>query len=115
MTATSESLITRFYYTVKPFVPLSLRWALRRKRAMGIRERNTEVWPIHQEAGKLPEGWPGWPGGKRFAFVLTHDVEGRNGLGKVQNLAELEMKMGVRSSFNFIPKGGYPVTDQLRE
>lgn len=115
MMATSESLMTRFYYTVKPFVPLRLRWALRRKRAVGIRERNAEVWPIHQAAGTLPEGWPGWPGGKRFAFVLTHDVESKDGLGKVQNLAELEMKLGVRSSFNFIPKGGYPVTDHLRE
>lgn len=114
MAANTDSLITRFYYNVKPFVPRSVRWALRRSRAVGIRERNTDVWPIHEAAGKTPPGWQGWPDGKQFAFVLTHDVESRDGVKKVQNLAELEMKFGVRSSFNFIPEGGYPVPDDLR-
>lgn len=106
--------MTRFYYNVKPFIPRRVRWALRRTQAVGIRERSSDIWPIHEAAGKAPAGWQGWPDGKRFALVLTHDVESRNGLDKVLSLAELEMKFGVRSSFNFIPKGGYPVPDDLR-
>lgn len=106
--------MTKFYYNVKPFIPRRVRWALRRTQAMGIRERSTGVWPINEAAGKTPAGWLGWPDGKRFALVLTHDVESKNGLDKVQNLAELETKFGVRSSFNFIPQGGYPVPDELR-
>ena len=56
-----------------------------------------------------PEAWPGWPDGKRFAFVLTHDVEGQRGLDRVRQLTELEMEFGFRSSFNFIPEGPYSV------
>ena len=114
MPEVSGSFLTRFYYNVKPFVPRSLRWALRRKRAVGIRERNTATWPINGAASATPAGWPGWPGGKRFAVVLTHDVESGEGIGKVRALAELERQFGLCSSFNFIPQGGYDVPDDLR-
>jgi glycosyltransferase involved in cell wall biosynthesis len=61
-----------------------------------------------------PENWPGWPGGKKFAFVLTHDVESRAGLGKCQPLMQLEMELGFYSSFNFVPEGSYRVPAELR-
>lgn len=61
-----------------------------------------------------PEGWNGWPGDKRFALVLTHDVEGISGLKRCRRLMELELELGFRSSFNFIPEGGYPVSSDLR-
>jgi predicted glycosyltransferase len=102
------------YYQVKPFMPKSLRWALRRFRAAGIRKRHAAVWPINEAAGHTPDGWPGWPDGKRFALVLTHDVESQAGVNQVRALAELEMKLGFRSSFNFIPEGGYVVPEALR-
>lgn len=108
-------MLTRFYYSVKPFVPKGLRWTLRRRRAAGILRRSRSIWPIHEAAGATPPGWPGWPEGKRFAFVLTHDVEGPDGVDKVRPLAELEMKHGFRSCFNFIPEGGYRVPDELRD
>jgi len=114
MAANNDSLMTRFYYNVKPFVPRSVRWALRRTRAVGIRERSSDVWPINEAAGKTPSGWQGWPDGKQFALVLTHDVESTTGLDNVEKLAELETSFGVRSSFNFIPEGGYPVPSELR-
>jgi glycosyltransferase involved in cell wall biosynthesis len=62
-----------------------------------------------------PEGWPGWPGGKQFALVLTHDVETKAGLNRVKQLAELEIRLGFRSSFNFIPEADYRVSQELRE
>ena len=62
-----------------------------------------------------PEGWPGWPEGRQFAFVLTHDVESQVGVDRVRALAEFEMKHGFRSSFNFIPEGPYQVSDELRQ
>jgi peptidoglycan/xylan/chitin deacetylase (PgdA/CDA1 family) len=61
-----------------------------------------------------PEGWPGWPGGKKFAVVLTHDVEAKAGLNGCRQLMELEMELGFHSSFNFIPEGGYRVPATLR-
>jgi glycosyltransferase involved in cell wall biosynthesis len=62
-----------------------------------------------------PENWPGWPGGKKFAFVLTHDVESKVGLNRCLSLMQLEQDLGFRSSFNFIPEGGYRVPAELRE
>jgi glycosyltransferase involved in cell wall biosynthesis len=61
-----------------------------------------------------PENWPGWPGGKKFAFVLTHDVESRAGLDKCRSLMQLEMELGFCSSFNFVPEGSYRVPAELR-
>jgi len=103
------------YYALKPYLPLRLRMTLRRCYARRILRRCGEVWPILESAGRKPEGWPGWPDGKQFAFVLTHDVESQTGVDRVRQLAELEMSLGFRSSFNFIPKGSYRLTPQLRE
>jgi hypothetical protein len=75
----------------------------------------TSLWPILERAAQPPEGWPGWPEGKRFALVLTHDVEGRRGLERVRRLAGLEMELGFRSSFNLIPEGDYRPSRALRQ
>ena len=115
MSNVCRPLLTRTYYHVKPFVPKSLRWALRRYRAAGIRKRHAAVWPINRAAGNAPDGWPGWPDGKRFALVLTHDVESQAGVERVRALAEVEMQHGFRSSFNFVPEGEYGVPAALRE
>lgn len=102
------------YYCVKPAIPHSLRLKLRAYLAARKRRRVEGTWPINEAAATPPEGWSGWPGGKSFAFVLTHDVEGRKGLGRCRALAQLEMDLGFRSSFNFVPEGGYEAEFALR-
>lgn len=87
---------------------------LRRLSAGYKRKRCQDVWPISPSAGATPPGWPGWPDGKKFAFVLTHDVEDVVGLEKTRRLAEFEIDQGVRSSFNFIPEGPYQVPAETR-
>jgi len=62
-----------------------------------------------------PANWSGWPSGKRFAVVLTHDVEGQLGVDKCRRLMDLESEMGFRSSFNFVPEGSYRASRALRE
>jgi peptidoglycan/xylan/chitin deacetylase (PgdA/CDA1 family) len=42
-----------------------------------------------------------WPAPHRAAVILTHDVEGAEGLPLVLELADLEQAHGFRSSFNF--------------
>ncbi|MCS7338915.1 MAG: hypothetical protein NZ739_11900, partial [Verrucomicrobiae bacterium] len=108
-------LFRRFYYTIKPFVPWRVRMAVRRAVARHLRARYADAWPILPGSEKPPEGWPGWPSGKKFAFVLTHDVEGQAGLEKVSALMELEMSLGFRSAFYFIPEGEYRVPRELRD
>ena len=105
----------RLYYTVKPLIPRKVRWILRRVHAHRINKVAAGEWPIKPGSEKPPAGWPGWPEGKKFAFVLTHDIESQKGLDKVRELAEVEMELGFRSSFNFIPEGEYRVPKELRD
>ncbi len=88
---------------------------LRRFFALKKRRACKDIWPVNEAASRTPENWPGWPDGKKFAFVLSHDVEGPGGLPKCRQLMELEKALGFRSSFNFVPEGNYRVTQQLRE
>ena len=104
----------RIYYYLKPYIPWRIRIALRRWRAKRLRSSYGRCWPILEAAGKVPEKWQGWPGGKQFAFVLTHDVEGRKGLDRCIQLSELDARCGFRSAFNFVPEGDYVVTPELR-
>lgn len=106
--------ITRFYYTVKPVLPASVRLRLRRWLGFRKREKVRGIWPIYPGSERPPENWPGWPNGKQFALVLTHDVEGQTGYDKIAQLMELELRLGFRSSFNLIPEGEYYCTPELR-
>jgi hypothetical protein len=102
------------YYIVKPAIPHSVRLKLRGQIAARKRRRSTDIWPINESAAKPPEWWSGWPNEKSFAFVLTHDVEGRKGMERSKALAEVEMELGFRSSFNFVPEGEYDTPQSLR-
>jgi glycosyltransferase involved in cell wall biosynthesis len=108
-------ILTKAYYYFKPLIPWSVRMAMRRRLARAARKANADVWPINEKAAAVPSGWPGWPEGKRFAIVLTHDVEGSKGLSRVEDLMKVEQSHGFRSSFNFVPEGEYRVPDALRE
>jgi glycosyltransferase involved in cell wall biosynthesis len=105
----------RLYYRIKPYLPWGFRMALRRIVARRKLKDCGDIWPINKAAGSSPVGWPGWPEGKKFAFVLTHDVEGPEGLAKCRRLMQLEKELGLRSAFNFIPEGDYAVSREQRE
>ena len=108
-------LRNRLYYSVKPLIPQAARLAVRRRGALAMRRTSQNVWPILPGSERPPAHWPGWPEGKKFALVLTHDVEGSSGLAKIPQVMELESKLGFRSSFNLIPEGEYRVTAALRQ
>lgn len=101
-------------YYLKPLVPRRVQIALRSYVALRKLGNCRDVWPIDSESGKMPENWEGWPGRKRFAVVLTHDVETRPGHERCMELAKLEMDLGFRSSFNFVPER-YVVSPTLRK
>jgi len=107
-------LLNKFYYALKPTIPWGVRIAFLRARAIRLRAAHSAVWPIDEKAGVTPPGWPGWPEGKSFALVLTHDVEWTKGLDRIERVMELEKKYGIRSSFNLIPEREYRVSDSLR-
>jgi glycosyltransferase involved in cell wall biosynthesis len=97
-------LVNRLFYTVKPLVPRSVQIYLRRQLAGRKRQACAAIWPIDPNSAKPPEGWPGWPGGKQFALVFSHDVDTRKGYDNVLKLSALEEKLGIRSCFNFVPE-----------
>src|SRR5215472_8357455 len=120
----------RAYYLLKPLLPRSL--VLRgRRRARALAQRTFPLgWPIEDRyrrflwdaaAGVLalhglneaPFIWF-WPDGAAYALVLTHDVETGEGQRFVSQVADLEQRLGLRSSFNFVAER-YPLDHGLIE
>ena len=129
-------LLNKAYYTFKYLVPRRLQIQLRRYYVNRKRSLHADIWPIDPNAAKpLEYGgiwghdaassgmWghdaascphiPDWPDGKKFALVLTHDVETVGSFEKCQILAEIEERRGFRSCFNFVAQD-YQVPAKLR-
>lgn len=102
------------YYAMKPCIPRNVQLMGRRAWIRRMMGQYGSVWPIDDGAGVPPVHWPGWPEKKRFALVLTHDVEGLRGLSRVSRLVEMEGRLGFHSSYNFVPEK-YKVTAELRK
>jgi hypothetical protein len=104
------------FYRVKRFIPRALQLAARRLviRWQGLPE--FPAWPLDlsvvrlvhfyafcvllsQGKSEAPFRWF-WPGRHSAALVLTHDVEGEDGVRLALGLADLEEELGFRSSFN---------------
>ncbi len=105
--------IKDWYYIMKPLIPRPVQFGLRREVATRQRAHNRGRWPICELDGTVPPAFPGWPGGKPFAVVLTHDVESARGLSNCERLADLEETRGLRSTFGFVPLR-YRTPEKLR-
>ena len=103
----------KLYYAVKPLIPRRVQLMLRRLVVRGRLTSCKDVWPICPEAGSAPEGWSGWPQGKQFALVLTHDVDTARGHERCSQLMQVEEQRGFRSSMYFVPER-YCVSADLR-
>jgi glycosyltransferase involved in cell wall biosynthesis len=102
------------YYQVNPLLPRRLLIALRRARARIKLRTHGDLWPIDEKAAPPPRNWQGWPDGKRFAFVMTHDVETDVGLDRCRDLMRIDQEFGIVSSFYFVPER-YEVPKELRD
>ena len=96
----------RLYYQLRPLIPYGLRRFLQQRRKVGV----DKDWYIPREffrqLSEVSSGIPfrlPWPEDAKFAFVLTHDVEEQAGLSIIPRLADLEEKLGFRSSWNLVP------------
>lgn len=124
----------RCYYEVKPLLPRQLCYFLRRLRGPAAQAGFRLGWPIEERYARfqwevaqqllvtlgrpsLPFA-PFWPEGRQYAFVLTHDVETKEGQTFVQTVADLEESCGFRSCVNFVPERyalDHALIDDLRE
>jgi len=126
--ASSRSLALSAYYGVKPLLPRRLQIAMRRLYAKRQMRSEFPRWPIEPllvdrrraELGaeldrRGGEPFPliaNWPEGRRFAAILTHDVEGPAGVANVRRIIEIERRHGFVSSWNFVAEW-YPIEDGL--
>lgn len=97
-----EETIARVYYKIKPLMSRKLQIQVRSIVARQKRRIYQSIWPIDPCAGKPPAGFSGWPNGKKFCVVMTHDVDTARGVERCEQLMALEQEMGFRSSFNFV-------------
>ncbi|MCU0364186.1 MAG: hypothetical protein MUE93_00720 [Ignavibacteriaceae bacterium] len=104
----------KIYYIIRPLIPRSVQIFLRSLLVKRQAKKFKAVWPILPGSERKPKNWKGWPDGKEFAFVITHDVELRKGHDRCRKLLELEEKLGFKSLFNFVAER-YKVDKELRE
>jgi peptidoglycan/xylan/chitin deacetylase (PgdA/CDA1 family) len=109
-----RSALKKIFYIFKPLIPRSLQIFLRRQLVRQQQKKYADVWPILPTSAETPTGWQGWPDGKKFAVVLTHDVELQHGHDRCEQLMKIEKNLGFISSFNFVPER-YDVSPSLRK
>ncbi len=122
------SRATRAYYALKPLMPRWLQLAVRRAYSRLQRRRTFPAWPVepvlverrdaelrrrlHHASDDRVSLVNFWPGGSRYAVVVTHDVEGTAGIANVERVREVERRHGFVSSWYFVAES-YPIPDQL--
>jgi peptidoglycan/xylan/chitin deacetylase (PgdA/CDA1 family) len=104
------------YYCVKSLIPHGLRYRIN---AMAVRARRRSQFPNWPCESALMDFWREWlrqaldtvgmadtwhigfwPNGFKCCIVLTHDVESRAGLERIEAVADIEERHGFRSAWN---------------
>jgi hypothetical protein len=122
-----RSRAIRLYYRLRPFMPKALQIWLRRRYAPVQARARFPRWPAETGLHDFWEflysllesilGHPvpriaAWPNGAAWALVLTHDVETAAGLSAMDAVIEVERSFGFRSSWNFVPRRDYEVSEE---
>jgi peptidoglycan/xylan/chitin deacetylase (PgdA/CDA1 family) len=115
------------YYRMRPLVPRKLQIAARRVFVRAQARAEFPAWPIESslhnlydlllrlftELAQLPLPYLApWPAPYKWALVLTHDVEAYDGYLELDRLRRIEVELGLRSSWNFVPRR-YDVDDRV--
>jgi peptidoglycan/xylan/chitin deacetylase (PgdA/CDA1 family) len=121
------------YYRIKSLIPAALRHRLNSAAIRMRAKREFPRWPcesalieywldwlrINLHALNRSDAWHigFWPGGAKCSIVLTHDVEGRLGMSRMEQMADLEERYNFRSAWN-LPLAQYEIDwnliDRLR-
>jgi peptidoglycan/xylan/chitin deacetylase (PgdA/CDA1 family) len=125
----ARTIAASAYYRVRPIIPRPLQIGLRRRFRHVQTRASFPAWPVEPALHDLYELVLGllaelaqrpvpyiaaWPEPYHWSLVLTHDVETRVGLDNVDAVRRIERELGVRSSWNFVPRR-YEVPDRLVE
>ncbi len=118
------------YYSLRPFMPISLRKYLQRLYLRGWREIITfPEWPVDftveqiyerllvlalkaRRGRPIPFIWF-WPNGAPSCTVVTHDVETQAGVDFCPELMDLNDSFAIKASFQLVPEERYAVPESL--
>lgn len=115
------------YYAVRGLIPRRVQIAMRRSFSKVQARATFPRWPaepalhdfyellfdvVAEVTGEDVPWIAPWPEQYRWALVVTHDVETRDGLDDLDRLRTVERALGYRSSWNFVPKR-YDVDDAV--
>ncbi|MEO8268797.1 MAG: hypothetical protein ABI557_03690 [Aureliella sp.] len=104
----------RLYYQIRRWIPLMLRQRMQqsRNRTLPVGDdwyRQPDFldrWALalkeDLQSGPTPLIHP-WPDGYSHSAIVTHDIETLEGVSRVERLASLEEKLGIRSAWYFVP------------
>ncbi len=124
----ARGLAMHGYYRVRPLLPRRVQIALRRAFARIQARTQFPRWPaetalhdlyaflLGELAALADEPMPyvaPWPKERDWALVLTHDVERAAGYRGLHLLRDVEIEMGFRSAWNFVPERDYEVEDSV--
>ena len=121
-----ESALRKVYYLVRPLLTVSVRKHLQRIRLRDWNEIPFPSWPVDSTVerilemllilllkahavDKIPFVWF-WPNGFPSCAIMTHDVEALPGRDFCSHLMDLDDAYGIKSSFQIVPEGRYPVS-----
>lgn len=121
------SAVRKAYYLARPLLPVSVRKHLQRICLRNWGKIPFPNWPVDatvelifekllvlllkaHSAASVPFIWF-WPNGFPSCAMVTHDVEALPGRDFCPPLMDLDEAHGIKSSFQIVPEGRYPVSE----
>ncbi len=122
---------SRIYYWFRPILNVPLRSFLHGIRLRRRLNNSFPRWPVDRTVDQLfekmlammfeangnrsiPFIWF-WPDKKQAAFILTHDVEAKQGKSFCSSLMDIADRFGFKASFQVVPEKRYPVETTFLE
>ncbi|MGH9220751.1 MAG: hypothetical protein ACRD1W_15705, partial [Vicinamibacterales bacterium] len=119
--STTGSAVQRLYYQFRPLLGVGVRKHLQKVRLSGWDKIPFPRWPVDRSVDVLMESamalalkangqasipfiWF-WPEGAQACGMMTHDVEGQEGVDYCDALMDIDDSYGVKSAFQLIPEG----------
>lgn len=104
----------RLYYRLRRWIPLVLRQRMQQSRNRSLpvsdawycQHEFLQAWQQALAAELSDDPAPvihPWPSAYSHAAIVTHDIESREGVTRVDSLARVEEQLGFRSAWYFVP------------
>lgn len=118
--------VKKFYYILRPLLPVSLRKHLQKVFLRGWETIPFPAWPVDRSVDRLFEQLLGltmqtlhldrlpfiwfWPEGHAACAIVTHDVEEPSGRDFTGSLMDIDDAYGIKASFQIVPEKRYTVS-----